>query len=76
MRPTIPALELQRGIRTMAVQLTRNEVSAEYARGYLDALLALSSLAGLHDGYLQRATVAPAELCTLQPAGCEIAVRP
>ena len=73
MRPTIPALELQRGIRTMAIQLHQNDTSAEYRRGYLDALGALAMLTGVHDSYLHRATVAAH--AELQPAGCDLEVR-
>ena len=72
MRPTIPALELQRIINTLATQLHRNPVDQEYSRGYRDALAGVAMLTGVHP-----ATVAArAELCTLQPAGCEIEVRP
>ena len=72
MRPVIPSLELQRIIRTLAMQLRQNPVPGDYARGYHDALAGVALAVGVHP-----ATVgAPAELCTLQPAGCEIEVRP
>ena len=72
MPPTIATLALGRFLRTLAIQLTRNDTSAEYRRGYLDALGALAMLTGVGDGYLHHATVA----AEFQPAGCEIEVRP
>ena len=74
MRPTIPSLELQRIIRTLAMQLHQNPVPGEYARGYCDALAGVFSLTGVNDGHLQR--VAMAAHAELVPAGYEIEVRP
>ena len=71
MPPTIATLALGRFLRTLAIQLTRNDTSAEYARGYRDALAGVAMLAGLHDGYLHHATVAGAEL----PKGYDLEVR-
>ena len=69
---TWPTLAIGRFLRTLAVQLHQNEVSAEYRRGYLDALGALAMLTGVHDGYLQRATIAHEKL----PTGYELETRP
>ena len=71
MPPTIATLALGRFLRTLAAQLHRVEVSPEYKRGYCDALAGVASLAGLHDAYLPRATVAGAEL----PKGYDLEVR-
>ena len=68
MRPVIPSLELQRIIRTLAMQLHQNPVPGDYARGYRDALAGVALAVGVHP-----ATVAHAELT---PAVCEIEVRP
>ena len=54
-------------MRTLAVQLHQVDTSAEYRRGYLDALGALAMLTGVHDGYLQREKL---------PTGYELETRP
>lgn len=67
MRPVIPALELQRIIRTLAMQLRQNPVPGDYARGYRDALAGVALLTGV-----DRAPVAHAELT---PAVYDLEVR-
>ena len=67
MRPVIPSLEIQRIIRTLAMQLHQNPVPGDYARGYRDALAGVAMLTGVHP-----ATVAHAEL---QPVGYDLEVR-
>ena len=72
MPPTIATLALGRFLRTLAIQLTRNDTSAEYRRGYLDALGALAMLTGIGDGYLHQATA----VAHAAPAVYDLEVRP
>ena len=60
MRPVIPSLELQRIIKTLAMQLTRNPVDQEYSRGYHDALAGVAMLTGVHPATVAGAELAPA----------------
>ena len=65
MRPTIPALELQRIIRTLAIQLRQNPVPGDYARGYRDALAGVALAVGVHPA----TAVAHAELLPVGDEG-------
>ena len=69
---TWPTLAIGRFLRTLAVQLHQVDTSAEYKRGYLDALGAIGMLCGVNDSSLHRATIAREKL----PAGYELETRP